>query len=126
MPRIQFGGVKQIAREHNFQFNLGESITTTWRRKNYTIRPKIQRLTSEFWLELNQSKDGTYLGEWKPREKAAEGPVELVLPESEHATDSEIAELEKRGWERIWAVEKMRKVRKMGMVVFVSSKERES
>jgi len=42
------GGIKQFARQQSFQFNLGESITTTWRRKNYTIRLKIQRLTSEF------------------------------------------------------------------------------
>ena len=41
-------------------------------------------------MELNQSKDGTYLGEWKPREEAAEGPVELVLPESEHATEQTV------------------------------------
>ena len=34
---------------------------------------------------------------------------------STQQTDSEIAELEKRGWERIWEAEKMRKVRKMGM-----------
>jgi len=48
LPRIQFGGVKQIARGQKYQFNLGESITKTWRRKNHTIRPKIQRLTNEF------------------------------------------------------------------------------
>jgi len=42
------GGIKKIARQQSFQFNLGESITTTWRRKNYMIRLKIQRLTSEF------------------------------------------------------------------------------
>jgi len=79
--------IKQIAREQNFQFNLEESITTTWRRKNYAVKAKIQRLTNEFWLELNQSEDGTYLGEWRPGEEATEGPVELVLPESEHATN---------------------------------------
>jgi len=35
-------------------------------------------------LELNPIKDETYLGEWEPREEAAEGPVGLVLPEFEH------------------------------------------
>ena len=38
-------------------------------------------------MELNQGEDGTYLGEWTLGEEATEGPVELVLPESEHATD---------------------------------------
>jgi len=35
-------------------------------------------------LEMDWDEDGTYLGEWGPREEAAGNPVELVLPESEH------------------------------------------
>jgi len=39
-------------------------------------------------------------------------------------TYNEITELEKRGWKRVWAAEKMRKGRKMGTVAFVSNRER--
>jgi len=37
-------------------------------------------------LELNKNGDGTYLGGREPREGVAQGPVGLVLPESEHKT----------------------------------------
>jgi len=78
-------------------------------------------------LELNQSKDGTYLGEWKPREEVAEGPVEFVLPESEHATNRQ---WDSRTWEERLGENlgsrEDEKGEKDGYVVLVSNTERES